>query len=272
MEQGSRSRQDGRKSTRYVFAGSPEEREGVGYKTCPRCGEILFADMDVCYGCLYDFSRDDRARSEALQRQRLRVLSGSKQAQGSSSGVLGSLPDPLDAIELDEIDDDPPQDDLASPRGEERVQSIPRHSKEQRLSPADTIDLSVASPDDLEGDASAGDPDETRLVTGVYMPPKFRVIARSRDMQVKVPLPGQGLMVGRDDANDIVLFSRTVSRSHLRLVPTDDHVLAQDCGATNPAQAHGKPIEGTVRLVEGEEVEVCGTLLRIEADRPDPAA
>lgn len=25
-------------------------------KSCPRCGAILFADMDVCYGCLYDFS------------------------------------------------------------------------------------------------------------------------------------------------------------------------------------------------------------------------
>lgn len=26
-------------------------------KTCPRCGQVLFADMDVCYGCLYDFRR-----------------------------------------------------------------------------------------------------------------------------------------------------------------------------------------------------------------------
>ena len=26
-------------------------------KTCPRCGEELFRDMDVCYGCLYDFTR-----------------------------------------------------------------------------------------------------------------------------------------------------------------------------------------------------------------------
>lgn len=29
-----------------------------GEKRCPRCGEILFDDMDVCYGCLYDFGRD----------------------------------------------------------------------------------------------------------------------------------------------------------------------------------------------------------------------
>ncbi len=29
-------------------------------KRCPRCGEVLYGDMDVCYGCLYDFGRDRR--------------------------------------------------------------------------------------------------------------------------------------------------------------------------------------------------------------------
>lgn len=31
-----------------------------GYETrvCPRCGAELYADMSVCYGCLYDFARD----------------------------------------------------------------------------------------------------------------------------------------------------------------------------------------------------------------------
>lgn len=27
-------------------------------KSCPRCGAELYADMSVCYGCLYDFARD----------------------------------------------------------------------------------------------------------------------------------------------------------------------------------------------------------------------
>ncbi|WP_455136028.1 FHA domain-containing protein [Thermophilibacter sp.] len=27
-------------------------------RTCPRCGSELYADMDVCYGCLYDFGRE----------------------------------------------------------------------------------------------------------------------------------------------------------------------------------------------------------------------
>lgn len=34
--------------------------EGPRYETrfCPRCGAELYADMSVCYGCLYDFSRE----------------------------------------------------------------------------------------------------------------------------------------------------------------------------------------------------------------------
>ncbi len=26
-------------------------------KLCPRCGAELYADMSICYGCLYDFTR-----------------------------------------------------------------------------------------------------------------------------------------------------------------------------------------------------------------------
>ena len=36
------------------------KRKGARFETkvCPRCGAELYADMNVCYGCLYDFSRD----------------------------------------------------------------------------------------------------------------------------------------------------------------------------------------------------------------------
>ena len=33
-------------------------------KTCPRCGSELYADMMVCYGCLYDFTRERDASAE----------------------------------------------------------------------------------------------------------------------------------------------------------------------------------------------------------------
>lgn len=44
-----------------------EDRTTGGYRTkrCPRCGAELYEDMSVCYGCLYDFSRDvSRAPSD----------------------------------------------------------------------------------------------------------------------------------------------------------------------------------------------------------------
>lgn len=35
-------------------------------KSCPRCGAELYADMGVCYGCLYDFTRDAGHAPNAL--------------------------------------------------------------------------------------------------------------------------------------------------------------------------------------------------------------
>lgn len=34
-----------------------EVEEPAQTKTCPQCGQELFADMGVCYGCLHDFRR-----------------------------------------------------------------------------------------------------------------------------------------------------------------------------------------------------------------------
>ena len=38
-------------------------RRGFEVKRCPRCGAELYADMGVCYGCLYDFDRDASRRA-----------------------------------------------------------------------------------------------------------------------------------------------------------------------------------------------------------------
>lgn len=44
-------------------------------KTCPRCGSMLYSDMDVCFGCLHSLSQDGAVRGEpertsALSRKR----------------------------------------------------------------------------------------------------------------------------------------------------------------------------------------------------------
>ena len=43
--------------------GEDKMRGALATKTCPRCGAELYADMNVCYDCLYDFSRDSSRRS-----------------------------------------------------------------------------------------------------------------------------------------------------------------------------------------------------------------
>ena len=57
--------------------------EGYGEKRCPRCEEVLFDDMDVCYGCLYDFGRN---REEDLARagipEEFALLEGGLEGQG----------------------------------------------------------------------------------------------------------------------------------------------------------------------------------------------
>ena len=41
-------------------AGRSGANDGAGAtKTCPRCGAVLFSDMNRCYGCLYDFPEQD---------------------------------------------------------------------------------------------------------------------------------------------------------------------------------------------------------------------
>lgn len=39
-------------------------------KECPRCGARLFADMGVCYGCLYDFEKGPSCRTADPVRMR----------------------------------------------------------------------------------------------------------------------------------------------------------------------------------------------------------
>ncbi len=69
------------KSRRSVRATRPD-REGV--KVCPRCGAKTFSDMDICYGCLYDFTTGEGEVSlEGIRHE------NEKEPWGSSAGCPG---------------------------------------------------------------------------------------------------------------------------------------------------------------------------------------
>lgn len=243
--------------TRYVFAGTREpEREGTT-KVCPQCGELLFADMDVCYGCLYEFPRRGQQPPSAAHGLSLVGPAATNRIHAGGEGSRAA--DPLEGIDLDEIDDE--LDDMMTSHTEADLTAQPRHRKPRADAAEATMDLAA-----LES-ATAPEPEPA-----MPHPQRFRILARSVDMHVHIPLSERGLSIGRGEANDIVLCSRAVSRTHLRLVPLQDKVLVEDCGATNPATIEGRRLEGSASLGVGGMVVVCGTEFEVEDDLPDPAA
>lgn len=233
--------------TRYVFAASHDTTDEMTTKVCPRCGEVLFADMDVCYGCLYDFTKDDRGRQPMeidLSRYRADDLDGLP--MGSAPAAVGDR-DPLAVIALDEIDDE------GEPKVvEEEIGVPPRHGRKSRAAADDTIDFSSLK-------AASPPPSAAKAP-----PRQLCVCVQTKEALVRLRLLEGGLMVGRSESNDIVLHSRAVSREHIKLTPLDGKVLVEDRGATNPATVGDKPIDDSVVLGIGDVIEVCGTQLAIE--------
>lgn len=232
-----------RTTTRYSFATTQGERQGWKTKTCPRCGQELFDDMDTCYGCLYDFTRD------GVDAPQPTTVRGGRPAATPGTGASRSA-DPLASIELDE----PSDVDLDGSDGTAADQDItaPRHRRTASSDGQDTLDLSQAK-EALEGQAAPADE------------PGFTVWVCGKDVRAGIPLSEQGLSIGRDAENDVVLRSRCVSRHHLRLERRGDRVLVRDLGSTNPAEVNGAPLEGESLLSDGDEVDICGTVLRVLA-------
>ena len=151
---------------RSVVDRMPSQEAGARTKRCPRCGEILFADMSVCYGCLYDFNRDQKE---------------------SSVGLL--VPDDWDA-------------------------GLPPLGYED-------ADRTTGVPLGLEGSLALRICDPT--------------------LEVVVALGPAGVVVG----------------------PAGDAALVRDLGATNPARLDGGEISDEVRMVVGQTLDVCGTLMTL---------
>lgn len=241
-------------------------------RTCPRCGAQLFADMDVCYGCLYDFGREGAAgRSPA--RERL-----DEQMRGHLDAP------PLDDQEiwgsLDEIWDDAP------------VVSVPANDVSFPAcgSPRHGCCLGSAG---VESRPRAGEPDMPCATAAHDGKPSLRSCGCHTDSQgtmelealgegaegawVRVclngasfscPIPASGLLVGRGEDSHVRLDSRAVSRCHLRIVAEGDGASVQDLGATNPALLNGRPLGGSVRMGASDVLELRGTDVRIRICAP----
>ena len=80
---------------------------------------------------------------------------------------------------------------------------------------------------------------------------------------MSVPLPKQGLLVGRGADCDVVLRGRSVSRKHVLIVPDGEGILVRNQDATNPALLGEQKVMGEAAMHLGEELNVCGTTLKL---------
>ncbi len=194
-------------------------------KVCPRCGEELFADMRVCYGCLYEFppARDVTAPASST------VPKTEESASAAEEPALPGL-----------VEDEPFLWDAGLPPAESGWED-------------DTLDLSGVGNKAIATAASSPDtqPSSREVLCWVRTP----------SMEVRLPIPNEGLVIGRDQTCDVVLRSRAVSRSHVRILPAQDGeegMRVIDLGATNPAMFSGREVRGEVLVPLGWTVSICG--------------
>ena len=194
-------------------------------KVCPRCGEELFADMRVCYGCLYECpsARDVPAPAGPA---------APKTEESASVAEEPALPGL--------VEDEPFLWDAGLPPAESGWED-------------DTLDLSGVGNKAIATAASSPD----------TQPPCREVLCwvRTPSMEVRLPIPNEGLVIGRDQTCDVVLRSRAVSRSHVRILPARDGeegMRVIDLGATNPAMFSGREVRGEVLVPLGWTVSICG--------------
>lgn len=80
------------------------------------------------------------------------------------------------------------------------------------------------------------------------------------------------LTIGRDPLCDIVVQDRQISRYHARLTPDEEGVLLEDLGSKNGTFCNNKLVEGSVRLEDGDVVQVAlaQQFLFLESDATMP--
>jgi len=234
---------------------------GIGFdersttKACPRCGELLFSDMQVCYGCLYDFGRQGPWDAEP-------ALPDPGETYDDGYGFW----DEYDDVQSEGYDEEYGSDTYGEEYEEawERSQEAPAPDGGIPAWAGD-VEMPRGTEGDLLGGVSAP-PDET----AEWEAPMGRardtrssgLRVQTSDVDLVVPLPETGLSVGRQPDNDIVLHARAISRRHVVIEPGDGKgCIVRNVGAHNPPLLRGREVLGAAVLKSGDTVDLCGTRL-----------
>ena len=83
--------------------------------------------------------------------------------------------------------------------------------------------------------------------------PKLTLLLGRKTMQV-YDLPGDEIVVGRDEGADVLIDNPSVSRRHARLRKEAEGWVVEDLGSSNGTFMHGQRIDGPHPLKSGDEV------------------
>lgn len=98
--------------------------------------------------------------------------------------------------------------------------------------------------------------------------PRYRCTVISPD-GVSRRVGGQGLLIGRDPACDIVVADPAVSRRHALIRASSDGVELVPLGRL-PVGHNGRPCERTQLLADGDQIEVSGLVFTVKVELPAP--
>ncbi len=101
--------------------------------------------------------------------------------------------------------------------------------------------------------------------------PHFLIWQRPDGAEVRFPLEGESLTVGRDETADIRVNEPLVSRVHARLEHQGDSFRLIDLDSTNLTRVNGQPIREQ-SLQHGDEVRFARARCRFVCENEDPVA
>lgn len=88
----------------------------------------------------------------------------------------------------------------------------------------------------------------------------------------RVPISGEKLTLGKDEANDIcIAHDPSISHLHMALERYGASWVVRDLGSSNGTYLNGERILGEKQLRDGDELKIGSTSIIFKADSPPPA-
>lgn len=102
-------------------------------------------------------------------------------------------------------------------------------------------------------------------------PQNWLVWQRPDGVEVRFPLEGESLTVGRDETADIRVDEPLVSRAHARIERQDEGFRLVDLGSTNLTRVNGEVVQQRL-LHHGDEVRFARARCQFVCESEDPVA